>query len=81
MPEANQKEISAFLSRLTGMHAELIAVLASAWGAPYPLDDLKRAYSYAETASKELAKGNATKAGEYFQAGKAIYKRLPAFGL
>ena len=77
MPETNQKEISAFLSRLTGMHAELIAVLACAWGAPYPLDDLKRAYSYAVTASKELAKGNATKAGEF----KAFFERrdtLPA---
>jgi hypothetical protein len=80
MPEANQKDISAFLSRLTGTHGELISVLACAWGA-YPLEDLKRAYSYAETASKELAKGNTRKAGEFLQAGKAIYKRLPAFGL
>ncbi|MCP4848781.1 MAG: hypothetical protein GY899_12640 [Verrucomicrobiaceae bacterium] len=81
MPETSQKDINAFLSCLTGMHGELIAVLASAWGAPYPLEDLKRAYFYAETAKKELAKGNTTKAGEYFQAGRAIYKRLPAFGL
>ncbi len=80
MPEANQKDISAFLSCLTGTHGELISVLACAWGT-YPLGDLKRAYSYAETAKKELAKGNTTKAGEFLQAGKAIYKRLPAFGL
>ena len=81
MPEANHKDINAFLSRLSGTHAELVSVLACAWGAPYPLEDLKRAYAYAETASKELAKGNTRKAGEFLQAGKAIYKRLPAFGL
>ncbi len=33
---------------------------------------------FAETGSKELAKGNTRKSGEFFQAGKAIYQRLPA---